>query len=230
VSLSIDLDSTLAFGYSAIMEVEYAAEPLALGYSKRVVPMFALYRMERDAALLVVGEAPGADEDRLSEPFVGKSGRLLRGAYIDHWRFQDHADVYLTNAVRCRPPDNRTPRPAEIKKHRPFLEADIRELSGQYGSVCVLCVGATACKAFGMKSLSAAFKQQGAEVLFGTVKVRFFATWHPAFVLRDPSVGTSLESHLACLMRHLRGSAQQPAVTSKNDWLVALAPTRVRVE
>ena len=185
--------------------------------------MFALYRMEKDKALLVVGEAPGADEDRLGEPFVGKSGKLLRGAYIDHWRFQDHADVYLTNSVRCRPPDNRTPRPAEIKKHRPFLEADVRELSEQYGSVCVLCVGATACKAFGMKSLSAAFKQQGAEVLFGNVKVHFFATGHPAFVLRDPSVGTSLESHLACLMRYLRGSTEQPADTSKNEWLVAPA-------
>jgi uracil-DNA glycosylase family 4 len=198
-------------------------EPLAEGYSTKFIPTIAYSQRNLDMALLIVGEGPGREEDEKGEPFVGKSGRLLRGAYIDHWRFQDHADVYLTNLVRCRPPDNRTPRPAEIKKHRPFLGADIRELSGQYGSVCVLCVGASSCKAFGMKSLSAAFKQQGAEVLFGNVKVRFFATWHPAFVLRDPSVGTSLESHLACLMRHLRGKDHAIVDGGNANWLVAPA-------
>ena len=208
-----------------------APEPLADGYSTRIVPMVAMHKTGKPTALVVVGEAPGAEEDRTGEPFVGKSGQLLRGAYIDHWRFQDYADVYLTNSVRCRPPDNRTPRPAEIKKHRPFLEADIRELSGQYGSVCVLCVGATACKAFGMKSLSAAFKQQGAEVLFGNLKVRFFATWHPAFVLRDPSVSTSLESHLACLMRHLRGQTKPVVENNGNEnWLVARASVPFKEE
>lgn len=207
------------------MEVEHAAEPLAAGYSTRVVPMFCLHRGNHATALVVVGEAPGADEDRLGEPFIGKSGQLLRGAYIGHWRFQDHAAVYLTNSVKCRPPDNRTPRPSEIKAHRSLLGGDLAGLSEKYQCVVVLAVGATACKAFGMKSLSAAFKQQGAEVLFGNVKVRFFATWHPAFVLRDPSVGTSLESHLACLMRHLRGETPATGEHVEDSWLIA--PARV---
>lgn len=207
------------------MEVEHAAEPLADGYSTRVVPMLAMSKSGKPIALVVVGEAPGADEDRLGEPFIGKSGRLLRGAYIDHWGFQDHADVYLTNAVQFRPPNNRTPRPGEITRQRYRLEADVSSLAESYKTINVLAAGASACKAFGMKSLSAAFKQQGAEVLFGNVQVRFFATWHPAFVLRDPSVGTSLESHLACLMRHLRGETPTSADGGDSGWLVA--PARV---
>lgn len=202
--------------------------PLAEGYSTRIVPMYALHETGKPIALLVVGEAPGAEEDRTGEPFIGKSGQLLRGAYIDHWRFQDHADVYLTNSVRCRPPNNRTPRPSEVKKHLPFLVADVEALAQRYERVCILCTGATACKALGMKSLSESFKHQGSEVHFGTATVRFFATWHPAFVLRDPSVGTSLESHLACLMRHFNGEADLPADGGNDSWLVA--PARVEHE
>ena len=203
-----------------------SAAPLADGYSRNLVHTQALYESNKPIALVVVGEAPGAEEDQAHRPFVGRSGKLLRGAYIDHWKFQDLADVYLTNAVRSRPPGNRTPKPGEIRKHWPYLVADLTALAGSYESIYVLAVGATACKAFGMKSLADSFKQQGSYVTLGQLDLRFFATWHPAYVLRDPSVGTSLESHLACMKRSLLGQDSGP-LTSVIDASVLIAPSRI---
>ncbi len=76
-----------------------------------------------DASLLVVGEAPGAEEDRQGEPFVGRSGRLLDGALADCGLDRD--SIRITNTVRCRPPDNRDPRAAERKRCREWLETEI---------------------------------------------------------------------------------------------------------
>lgn len=75
------------------------------------------------AGLMFVGEAPGADEDRLGEPFVGRSGQLLT-RLIDGIGLT-RADVYIANVVKCRPPGNRDPQADEIAACRPFLEAQI---------------------------------------------------------------------------------------------------------
>lgn len=202
-------------------------KPLADGYSVRFVPTTPMHVNGRDTALLIVGEAPGAEEDKQLAPFVGKSGQLLRTAYVDYWKLADHADVYLTNAVRCRPPSNRTPRPAEIKKHREFLEHDIANLQSNYSQVFVLCTGATACKSMGIKSLAAGFKQQGGTLDNG---VRFFCTYHPAFVLRDRSVGTALQSHLACLHRALSGGERPEPEGNGRHWMIAPRPQECAID
>lgn len=76
------------------------------------------------ARVMLVGEAPGAQEDREGEPFVGRAGtlldRLLEGAAMQR------GSVFITNVVACRPPDNRTPRVGEIEEHSPWLEEQIR--------------------------------------------------------------------------------------------------------
>lgn len=76
-----------------------------------------------DAQVLFLGEAPGADEDRLGRPFVGRSGQLLRENIRKiGWREED---VYITNVVKHRPPDNRDPLPDEIALNAPFLDQQI---------------------------------------------------------------------------------------------------------
>jgi len=163
-------------------------------------------------ALLVVGEAPGFHETVNLAPFVGPSGHLLRTCYIDPkdsrpllWRFTDVADVYLTNAVRCRPPANRSPNATERKACRAFLAGDVSELSRAYARVTILCVGTTATQAvLGMK-VTAAFRNQGAWATIADLPVRVFSTWHPAVLLprRDPSRALSVCDHLQLLDDHL---------------------------
>ncbi|WP_336336169.1 uracil-DNA glycosylase [Haloarcula brevis] len=76
-----------------------------------------------DADLLFVGEAPGANEDEQGEPFVGRSGDVLDETLREVGL--DRGDVRITNCVRCRPPDNRDPRTAELANCREYLEAEI---------------------------------------------------------------------------------------------------------
>ncbi|MGI5819982.1 MAG: uracil-DNA glycosylase [Armatimonadota bacterium] len=76
-----------------------------------------------DAQIMLVGEAPGAEEDAQGEPFVGKAGQaltiLLRNAGLDR------SDVYITNIVKCRPPENRDPHPDEVQACREYLDGQI---------------------------------------------------------------------------------------------------------
>jgi uracil-DNA glycosylase family 4 len=238
---------------------DYVADPLAEGYSRRVVPTFPLHVNGRQTALLVLGEAPGKDEDKSGEPFVGWSGQLLRTAYIDYWKLQEHADVFLSNAVRSRPPGNRTPKPKEIKAHAHMLHHDLAELRSAYAEVFVLCAGATACQALGMsKTLRAAFKSQGATIRWSHVvhgdgttdlaasgHVRAFATFHPAS-LRDrerkgrrrgpararTDKGPALEAHLSLLKRALSGQdpAPEPVQSTDRPWLVAPDALEITLE
>jgi len=77
--------------------------------------------------ILFVGEGPGAEEDRLGRPFVGRSGRFLDGMIESVGLRRE--DVFITNVVKCRPPENRDPRPAEIFSCRGYLERQIELLA-----------------------------------------------------------------------------------------------------
>jgi len=81
-----------------------------------------------DADLMFVGEAPGRDEDLQGEPFVGRSGRLL-DRLIEEELGGDRSRCYIANVVKCRPPDNRDPKPDEIAACRPYLSAQIELIS-----------------------------------------------------------------------------------------------------
>ncbi len=78
---------------------------------------------DEHADLMFIGEGPGADEDRLGEPFVGRAGKLLTSLIEDIGLTR--ADVYIANVVKCRPPGNRDPLPAEIEACHPYLEAQL---------------------------------------------------------------------------------------------------------
>lgn len=76
------------------------------------------------AALMLIGEGPGANEDRQGRPFVGRGGKLLDALLAEAG--VDRAEAFVTNVVACRPPANRTPKPAEVRAHAPWLEEQIR--------------------------------------------------------------------------------------------------------
>jgi uracil-DNA glycosylase len=92
----------------------------------------------RSADWLIVGEAPGAEEDRQGEPFVGKAGKLLDAMLAALG--QSREQVYIANVVKCRPPENRNPRPDEAASCAPYLDRQIELLSPRV----ILAVGAVA--------------------------------------------------------------------------------------
>jgi DNA polymerase len=95
-----------------------------------------------NARLLLVGEAPGAEEEACGQPFVGRSGRLLE-AMLAAAGLDSERDLYIANVIKCRPPGNRKPSRTEIEACRPWLERQIDLVRPQL----VLLVGATALEA-----------------------------------------------------------------------------------
>jgi uracil-DNA glycosylase len=91
-----------------------------------------------DARLVFFGEAPGADEDASGEPFVGKAGRLLT-KIIEACTLR-REDVYIMNVLKCRPPGNRTPLPAEVANCRGFFERQFEIIRPEF----ICCLGASA--------------------------------------------------------------------------------------
>jgi uracil-DNA glycosylase family 4 len=137
-----------------------------------------------EARVMVIGEAPGADEDRAGRPFVGVSGRLL-----DHmlgWVDLDRTTAYITNVIFWRPPGNRQPTAAEIAACLPFVERHIELVSPD---VLVL-VGSAAAKTVLARS-EGITKLRGRWFQFESTgmsrPVPAMPTYHPAFLLRQPA-------------------------------------------
>lgn len=130
-----------------------------------------------NADLMFVGEAPGADEDLKGEPFVGRAGQLLTKIIeaIDLTR----EDVYIANVVKCRPPGNRNPEPAEVATCSPFLLRQIEVI----GPKVIVALGSFAAQTL-LQSKTPITKLRGQVHPFaGGVKV--IPTFHPSFLLRN---------------------------------------------
>jgi uracil-DNA glycosylase family 4 len=134
----------------------------------------------RQADLLIVGEGPGHDEDIRGEPFVGRSGQLLDRmlAAIGFAREQ----VYITNIVKCRPPNNRDPKQFETQQCRAFLEAQITQLAPKV----ILSVGRVSAHNLLASNLPVGKLIQQMHKLPGT-EIPLKVTYHPAYLLRNPS-------------------------------------------
>lgn len=133
----------------------------------------------RRADLMLVGEGPGAEEDRRGEPFVGRAGQLLDRMLLAIGR--DRSDsAYITNIVKCRPPKNRDPEPAEVLACRPYLERQIELL--QPG--LILALGRVAAQnLLNEKRSLGRLRGQVHETAEG---IPVLATYHPAYLLRSP--------------------------------------------
>jgi len=142
-----------------------------------------------DAPLMVIGEAPGADEDRQGLPFVGAAGQLLDRMLTAIGRSRTR-DVYITNILPWRPPGNRTPTAAEIATFTPFIERHVALKRPQL----ILALGGTAAKALlrstdGITRLRGRLRDYGAETGEPDLQSRpipLLASFHPAFLLRSP--------------------------------------------
>ena len=131
-----------------------------------------------DADLMFVGEAPGADEDIKGEPFVGRAGQLLTKIIEAIGLSRD--DVYIANVIKCRPPGNRNPEPDEVEQCEPFLFRQIDAIRpkvivalGKFAAQCLLKTDAPITRIRGRD-----FSYRDAVLI---------PTYHPAYLLRNPS-------------------------------------------
>jgi len=133
-----------------------------------------------DADLMFVGEAPGRDEDLQGEPFVGRSGRLLDRLMAEELGI-DRGRCYIANVVKCRPPDNRDPRPDEIASCRPYLSSQLELIAPKV----VVTLGNFATKLLLQTDLGIT-KVRGQAYPMG--EFQLVPTYHPAAALRSGGV------------------------------------------
>jgi uracil-DNA glycosylase len=133
----------------------------------------------RRADWLVVGEAPGAEEDRQGEPFVGKAGKLLDAMLAALGQLREQ--VYIANVVKCRPPENRNPRPDEAASCAPYLDRQIELVSPRV----ILAVGAVAARRL-LAVEEPVGRLRGRVHRYGPAGLPLVVTWHPAYLLRRP--------------------------------------------
>ena len=135
--------------------------------------------------VMVVGEAPGKTEESLGIPFTGQAGSLLRSMLKKYGL--THA--YLTNAVRCRPPGNRTPKTSELNSCRHWMDLELKQQNPSH----VLLLGNTACASLiGMKGIHSL---RGKPV--NRDGITYFPTYHPAYILRDETCLAGWERDIA---------------------------------
>ena len=156
----------------------------------------------RQARLMFVGEAPGADEDAQARPFVGRAGQLLT-KIIESIGFK-REDVLIGNVNRCRPPGNRAPTPDEAAACKPFLLREIESVAPEV----IVVLGNTA-----MRNLLEV--KEGITRLRGIFQdykgIRIMPTFHPAYLLRDPSKKRETWEDLKKVRDYLESTAKKPS-------------------
>ncbi|AFD00821.1 uracil-DNA glycosylase, family 4 [Methanocella conradii HZ254] len=151
---------------------------LALSRTKVVVGSGPL-----DARIVLIGEAPGRNEDEKGEPFVGAAGRNL-DALLEKSGIQ-RRDVYITNVVKCRPPGNRPPRACEIEACHPYLQRQLEAISPKI----IVLMGRTAAEAMLERKVNLG-KEHGTVIEKGGIK--YMITYHPAAMIYNQWLGDTI--------------------------------------
>jgi len=154
-----------------------------------------------EAHLVFVGEAPGADEDAQGEPFVGKAGQLLT-RMIEAMGYR-REEVYICNVIKCRPPGNRNPEPDEVAACEPFLKRQLAAIKprmivalGKFAAQCLL------------RDETPISRLRGN---FRTYEgIQLMPTFHPAYLLRDPSKKKEAWQDLKQVLEALRRMGFEP--------------------
>ncbi len=147
------------------------------------------------AELLFLGEGPGAEEDLQGLPFVGRSGQLLTDM-IEKGMGIPRSSVFICNVVRCRPPQNRNPTPDEANACRPFLNATLDVVRPKF----ICCLGSIAATNL-LNVASPIGKLRGIVHRVGDAAV--VCTYHPAYLLRNPSAKRQTWEDLQLLMKEM---------------------------
>lgn len=148
-----------------------------------------------DPGILFVGEGPGEEEDLQGKPFVGRAGQLLTKMIEAMGLTREQ--VFIANVVKCRPPNNRNPEPEEIAACSPFLTAQIKALNPKV--ICTL--GAFAARTL-LKTEEKISKLRGRFHLYEGIKL--MPTYHPAYLLRNPSEKKTSWGDLQEIMKELK--------------------------
>jgi uracil-DNA glycosylase len=152
-----------------------------------------------DARIMLVGEGPGADEDRIGRPFVGRAGQLLDRmlASIE----LDRSKVYIANVVPWRPPGNRTPTPQETTICLPFIRRQIELVAPKF----LVCLGASAAQTLlGLKEGITRTRGQWYDYAIGDATIKALPMLHPAYLLRQPAQKRAAWRDLRTLSRAVR--------------------------
>jgi DNA polymerase-1 len=156
--------------------------------------------------IMLVGEAPGAREDDIARPFSGPAGRYLDRVLAEVGLPRE--TVYITNSVRCRPPDNATPTNGQIKACSTYMQSELEIVKPDY----ILVMGNAALRSI-LKTSGVMKKRGTAQQLPGGRTA--FVTVHPAAVLRNPGLETSFKSDLMTFARLTKGEDRRPETDSK---------------
>ncbi|MDA9740618.1 uracil-DNA glycosylase [Pelagibacteraceae bacterium] len=133
------------------------------------------------AKIMIIGEGPGANEDKEGKPFVGRAGKLL-DKMLDSIKL-NRKNVYISNVVNFRPPENRKPTDEEIKRYLPFLERHIEIIKPSI----LLLLGSTALNAIiGNEIVISKARGKWLKKKIGKIETTVIASFHPAFLMRQP--------------------------------------------
>ena len=149
------------------------------------------------ADLLIIGEAPGADEDRQGEPFVGRAGQLLNAMLLAMGFKREQ--VFIANILKCRPPNNRDPRPEEALKCEPFLLRQIELIQPRV----ILSAGRISAQHL-LKTEIPVGRLRGRVHSYGERRIPLVVTYHPAYLLRSPEQKAKTWDDLQLVLSILR--------------------------
>ncbi|MBL8850691.1 MAG: uracil-DNA glycosylase [Planctomycetaceae bacterium] len=146
------------------------------------------------AKVMFIGEAPGADEDKQGEPFVGRAGQLLNRIIVAcGWQREE---IYICNILRCRPPENRTPLPDEAANCREYLDGQINIIQPEY----IVCWGSCAAQnLLGTTESIGKMRQRW----FTYANARVLCTYHPSYLLRNPDAKKPVWDDMLLLLKEM---------------------------
>jgi DNA polymerase len=158
-------------------------------------------RGNHQSSILVIGEAPGENEDIEGKAFVGRAGKLL-DEIVKGIGLETDEGLLIANIVKCKPPDNRSPLADEAKACLPFLKKQISLVRPRV----VLLLGATALKHMMPEKVSFAMEKEAGTFLESAEYpgIRFMVLYHPAYLLRDPRRKADMARHVKTLEAFLR--------------------------
>lgn len=150
----------------------------------------------RNADVMLIGEAPGANEDLQGKPFVGRAGMLLN-AMLNAIGLE-REEVYIANILKCRPPNNRDPQPGEVALCTPFLQQQIMLIKPEV----IIAVGRIAAQ-FLLNTTEAMTRLRGKKYAYGELKTPLFVMYHPAYLLRSPREKSKAYTDLLQIKQYL---------------------------
>lgn len=134
---------------------------------------------DHNADWLIIGEAPGAEEDKQGEPFVGRAGKLLNSMLLACGLQRDQ--VFIANILKCRPPENRDPKPEEVAACSNYLQLQIDLIRPKI----ILAVGRIAAQNM-LQTETPIGKMRGQRYQYANTSIPVIVTYHPAYLLRSP--------------------------------------------